>query len=280
MSLKLIAIDMDNTLLREDKSYDQERLNYIVDEMKKRQILFCVASGNIYATLNDYLAESDTGGVYFASDNGNYLVKDDEVITETSIPREDFLAFTKKIEERGHYNILVSLGDEVYSKPLDEDKIDFIHHYYRNIQVVDDYTDIPEKPIVKVACLSEYGLEDDKKLASLVKKSFPHLDSVTSGQGWIDIFNKDGGKGTSIAYLQDKYNISAEEIMAFGDSMNDASMMPEVSYSVAVSNADEELKSICKYEIGSNEDQAVFDTLEEFLEQGQLDFMEKYRTNK
>ena len=279
MSLKLIAIDMDNTLLREDKSYDQERLNHIVDEMKKRQILFCVASGNIYATLDDYLAESDTEGVYFASDNGNYLIKDDEVITETSIYREDFLEFTRKIEERGHYNILVSLGDEVYSKPLDEDKLDFIHHYYRNIHVVNDYTDIPaEKPIVKVACLSEYGLEDDKKLASLVKESFPHLDSVTSGQGWIDIFNKDGGKGTAIAYLQDKYDISAEETMAFGDSMNDASMMPEVSYSVAVSNADEELKSICKYEIGSNEDQAVFDVLEEFLKIGNIEFMKKYRT--
>lgn len=279
MSLKLIAIDMDDTLLREDKSYDGDRLNYIVDEMKKRGIIFCVASGNMYARLEEYLTDSDIQDIYFASDNGNYIVKNGETINSTSISRTDFLELTRKIEERGHYNIIISTGDRVYGKPVDEDKADFIHNYYRTIHTIQDYTEVPiDKSPVKIACLSEYGLEDNKELAALAKEDFPDIEAVTSGQGWTDFFHKDGGKGAAVADLQEKYEIEPEESMAFGDSMNDASMMTKVKYSIAVSNADEELKSLCNYEIGSNEDQSVFDILEEFLKNNNLDFLKEYQS--
>lgn len=281
MSLKLIAIDMDDTLLREDKTYDGDRLNYIVDEMKKREIIFCVASGNMYARLDEYLSNSDRQDIYFASDNGNYVVKNGETISSTSISREDFLELTRKIEERGHYNILISTGDKVYGKPVDEDKADFIHNYYRNIHTIETYSDVPlDQNPVKIACLSEYGLRDNKELAGLAKDHFPDIEAVTSGQGWTDFFHKEGGKGAAVADLQEKYDIAPEESIAFGDSMNDASMMTKVTYSVAVSNADEELKSLCDYEIGSNEVQSVFDVLEEFLETGSIEFLKKYRSNK
>lgn len=280
MSLKLIAIDMDDTLLREDKSYDGKRLNHIVDEMKKRDIIFCVASGNMYARLEEYLTDSDIQDIYFASDNGNYVVKNGETISSTNIPHEDFLELTRKIEERGHYNIIISTGDKVYGKPVDEDKADFIHNYYRTIHTIHDYTDIPkDETLVKIACLSEYGLQDNKELASLAKDRFPNLQAVTSGQGWTDFFHKEGGKGAAVSDLQEKYGVAPEESMAFGDSMNDASMMTKVKYSVAVNNADEELKSLCDYEIGSNEDQSVFDILEEFLESVSVEFMEEYRSH-
>ena len=43
---KLIAVDMDGTFLRDDKSYDEEKFAKIYQELEKRNIIFTVASGN------------------------------------------------------------------------------------------------------------------------------------------------------------------------------------------------------------------------------------------
>lgn len=45
---KLIAVDMDGTFLRDDKSYDKEKFAEIYQELEKRNIKFTVASGNQY----------------------------------------------------------------------------------------------------------------------------------------------------------------------------------------------------------------------------------------
>lgn len=42
---KLIAVDMDGTFLRDDKSYDEKKFANIYQELEKRNIMFTVASG-------------------------------------------------------------------------------------------------------------------------------------------------------------------------------------------------------------------------------------------
>ena len=67
--------------------------------------------------------------------------------------------------------------------------------------------------------------------------------------------------------------------MAFGDSLNDMSMMQAVGYSIAMENADPELKRHCRYQVGSNEEQSVLSTIERYLSEGDLDFMQEYELN-
>lgn len=53
--------------------------------------------------------------------------------------------------------------------------------------------------------------------------------------------------------------------------------MEFAKYSVTMKNADDEFKEYCHYEIGSNEDQAVINILEKFVETGNAEFMENYK---
>ena len=54
---------------------------------------------------------------------------------------------------------------------------------------------------------------------------------------------KDVSKGNAIKALCKKENINLEEVVVFGDSLNDQSMFDVAGYSVAMGNASEELKS-------------------------------------
>ena len=108
---------------------------------------------------------------------------------------------------------------------------------------------------------------------------FPNLTAVTSGGGWLDFYHRDGGKGSAIHALQEKYQITHKETMVFGDSLNDASMVQYANYSIVMGNGDEELKKISNYEIGTNEDQAVLEILELLLKERNLSFLNQYKIN-
>ncbi|MBG9983142.1 HAD-IIB family hydrolase [Aerococcaceae bacterium DSM 111020] len=114
------------------------------------------------------------------------------------------------------------------------------------------------------------SLADNKLFTDKINERFPEVFSVTSGNVFIDIINKNSGKGHAVEYLQNKYGISIDETMIFGDSMNDLSMVPRAKYSIAMANADPDFMKHCTYKIGTNDEQAVLDTIEAFLD-GELE---------
>jgi hypothetical protein len=64
---------------------------------------------------------------------------------------------------------------------------------------------------------------------------------TTSGYGAIDIVNPDVNKANALSYIAETLEIAPEEIMAFGDGLNDLEMLEYVGQPVAMTNADEEL---------------------------------------
>lgn len=77
--LKLIAVDMDETFLRRDKTYDVELFKKILSELKEKDIKFLVASGNSYHHLKNFFDEADKEYIYFAGDNGSFIVQNDKL---------------------------------------------------------------------------------------------------------------------------------------------------------------------------------------------------------
>lgn len=277
MSIKLIAIDMDDTLLRSDKTYEEERFQKIYEALREKDIILAIASGNIYPRLNDYFSHMEHRELYFAGDNGNFVVKNEEVLHKTIMDDSEVLEAVERLEQTGKFSVILCDGIHTYSTGIDEENEDYILGYYPNLEIVDSHDDIPTDEFVKVASHSTLSLDEIKTYADKVMENHPAIEAVTSGGGWFDFYHHEGGKGTAVKALQEKYDVSPEETMVFGDSLNDSSMMDYAKYSVAVSNADDELKEICSYEIGSNDDQAVLDVLEKFLETESIDFMEEYR---
>lgn len=279
MSLKLIAVDMDETFLREDKTYDTDRFKHLLKELVNKDILFLVASGNSYHQLKKFFDENEKEHMYFAGDNGSFIVKKDEVLHSIGLDREDYMKILSYLERFEGVSVYVSVGDRSYI--LKNDPFYEVAKKYNGIlEEIDTFADIPQGDLIyKIAMITEHPLHYNKELVNKINDQFPFIKSVTSGNVFIDILHKDSGKGFAVNYLKEKYSLSAKDIMAFGDSMNDLTMMQEVDYSIAMGNADPDLTAHCAYQIASSNEQAVLTTIEEYLAKKDLSFLENYRIN-
>lgn len=87
-------------------------------------------------------------------------------------------------------------------------------------------------------------------------------DVITSGFYWLKIFHKYADKGSIVKLLASNLNIPLSNVMVFGDYFNDLSMFEVAGHSIAVSNAQPEVKEAAHEIIGSNDSCAVINYLE------------------
>lgn len=269
--IKLIAVDMDATFLRDDKTYDVLKFKRVLAKIKEKNCLFVIASGNGVSKLVTSFDEEDKQYLIFAGDNGNQIQYQQEILRIYGMNNDALKRLVTFLSEHpGHYPIVNSTQTNYIFGENPEDALDAFYRYNVSVTKLDSVNDMPiDAPILNVAVFARPTLEQTKQFAKKVMQQFPELSAVTSGERWMDVFQSGGGKGAAITYLQEKYNISSEECIAFGDSLNDLSMMKVVSHSVAMSNADDQLKQICRYEIGTNNEQSVLDILEKVFFQGE-----------
>ena len=84
---------------------------------------------------------------------------------------------------------------------------------------------------------------------------------------FINIINKKASKGNAISKLCKHLKIDLSEVIAFGDDLNDISMMNTVGYGIAMENAGEEIKKIAKEIIGTNTEPSIAKTLNRIIEE-------------
>ena len=278
MSIKLVAIDLDNTLLRNDKSYDKERFTQVVETLVEQGVTLVIASGNDVGKIKSYMPKEILDRIYLAGDNGNDIEFNGEHIHTNHFSLEALHEIANIVDADDELQMVVNTQHHTYSKYIYEKDKEHVGVYYDHIHILDSYDDLPKGELpVKCAILSSKSLEETKEVLRQIEEEIKGLTSVTSGDGWLDAYSEDGGKGSAVSWLQEKYNIFVDETIAFGDSLNDSSMMEFAKYSVTMKNADDEFKEYCHYEIGSNEDQAVINILEKFVETGNAEFMENYK---
>ena len=279
MSIKLIAIDMDATLLRDDKTYDTHRFKKVLDFFEERGVKVCIATGNSCHRLHTLFDDEEHSRLYLAGDNGNQIMKHHEELKIQAIEPTTYQAIIQFLASHSGYYPGVCTGSETYIEPnLPMEMERYIRQYNPNTIIIDNLlTNLMANPPIKIAVASQHTLAENKLMVQTINDLFPELQAVTSGELWIDIYHKDGGKGSAIQYLQHKYGISSEESMAFGDSLNDETMIKAVEYSIAMGNADPDLVAFCQYQIGTNEEQAVLDVLEQLTSETNLAFMQQYK---
>ena len=87
-----------------------------------------------------------------------------------------------------------------------------------------------------------------------------------SGSAWIDAMQRGVSKASGIQQLMDHYGIDADEVMAFGDSMNDYEIIRLVGQGCAMANGRPALRAVADRVIGCNRDHAVQQELRRVLE--------------
>lgn len=261
--IKLIAIDMDGTLLNEKKHIDKAEKEAIHEAIEAGIKIVLCTGRPLYGILPFYeelgLSELDSEG-YVILNNGCSIhkTKDWKLIDQVNFTSDD-IEYLYKFSES--YDINFTLVNDTYyfnigRKPTDELIKDAGF-------VFSDITDISleEAKSGKHKIMKIMFLGDPEIMADFQEKNEDIIKSKYSGvlsQSYVyEVFPKDNNKGTGLKKLAEKLGIKQEEVMAIGDGNNDIEMFEYANYSVAMKNATELAKKAAKYETDSNENNGV-----------------------
>lgn len=263
MSVKLIAVDMDSTFLKTDKTYNKPRFLKQYAELKKRGIHFVAASGNPLYTLKQYFPEIGNEIAYVA-ENGVYVMDGDTEINYSAFQPE----FLKQIIADLHPDfaecMLLCAKHCGYMGPeIPEQSLAKLNIYFKKLQQVADLQSIDE-PICKVT-LNTYPSDEPAALALLKTKSYvieQQVNIVSSGFGFIDLILPNKHKAFGLSFLQKKWGITDAEMLTIGDNFNDLQMVQQAGYGFAMANAVPALKQVAKYQTKSNDEEGVLDVID------------------
>ena len=261
--IKLIAIDMDGTLLNEKKHIDKAEKEAIHEAIEAGIKIVLCTGRPLYGILPFYeelgLSELDSEG-YVILNNGCSIhkTKDWKLIDQVNFTSDD-IEYLYKLSES--YDINFTLVNDTYyfnigRKPTDELIKDAGF-------VFSDITDISleEAKSGKHKIMKIMFLGDPEIMANFQEKNEDIIKSKYSGvlsQSYVyEVFPKDNNKGTGLKKLTEKLGIKQEEVMAIGDGNNDIEMFEYANYSVEMKNATELAKKAAKYETDSNENDGV-----------------------
>ena len=91
------------------------------------------------------------------------------------------------------------------------------------------------------------------------------LTPTASGHGDIDLILPGVNKAHGLTILQEKWGISSDEILAFGDSGNDIEMLAHAYYSYAMENGSEEVKKTARFIAPSNNENGVLEIIDKYI---------------
>ena len=256
--VKLIAIDMDGTLLNEKKHIDKPQKEAIHDAIEAGIKIVLCTGRPLYGILPFYeelgLHELDLEG-YVILNNGCSIhkTKDWELIDWAELTPDDIDYLYKFSQD---YNINFTLVDEAHyfnigRKPTDELIMDAKF-------VFSDITEISleEAKSGKYKMIKAMFLGNPEEMANFQKKYEDTIKDRYSGvlsQPYVyEILPKDNNNGTGLKKLAEKLGIKQEEVMAIGDGNNDIEMFEYANYSVAMKNASELAAKAAKYRTDSN----------------------------
>lgn len=240
--MKLIASDMDGTLLQHGAMDVSDHTIHLIDQLKKKEYLFVAASGRQYSNLKRQFKDV-AKDMAFICENGAVVVYQDEFLFISPMDHTLAMELCYDIYNREGCEVLISGKDVSYLKPKDSSYLDRMQNIVKNnVIVIDNFEDIKE-PIVKISVFEKAGIVENSG-DYFISKWESRVKCTVSGFGWLDFVNPTVNKGSSLLELMNKLGIAKENTYAFGDNYNDIEMLQTVEYGFVMENAVDEIKNM------------------------------------
>ena len=272
MTIKLIATDMDGTILDAQGLLDLPRLEKILDRLDEKGIRFVIATGNEIHRVRQLLGHLADRVVLIVANGAkifenNQLIQvetwDDELV-------EKALTFFKGQECQNQFVITSMNGGFVKEGTIftQLDKFmtpEMIELFYQRMNFVEELHPELFGGVLKMSLV--VGEDRTEQMQEDFNQVFNgHVQAVSSGYGCLDIIQDGIHKAWALQELLKRWNIKSEEIMAFGDSENDVEMLELAGIAYAMENADEKAKAVATDIAPANSQGGVYQVLEAWLD--------------
>jgi Cof subfamily protein (haloacid dehalogenase superfamily) len=268
--IKLIAMDLDDTLFRSDLTISWWSRR-ILKRAAARGVEIVPASGRTPESLMHYTHKYKLQHIthYYIAENGSLILNGEgAAIDKTLIPAKVAMTAYKLVDAEGFAiqkysggTIFVSRSNEFtdYDKKLTG----------LNQIVAEDFAKVVETGCTKLVIPGDPMTL--KPLEDILRTYIGNEATIfTSKPYFLEILSPVCDKGTALAKIAQMANIQQDEVMAFGDSMNDEAMLRWAGIGVCMRNGDERMKKIARIVTGeTNNDDGVARTIRQYVLKGE-----------
>lgn len=268
LPVKLIALDLDDTLLNDKREISDENVKAL-QQCAEKGIYVVLCSGRAEDAILPFVRRMEIAGMktgkYIVAINGCSIFDLHErrqIFCKKVQP--DILKRTNEIAKKYNLCSEVYTADSIYYPQYNEwTRLDVDLCGLKGVETK-DYEKLLENPFVKMLIPGEPSLL--LQIQEELKKEFSERAVIfTSKPYFLEILPPNCGKGESIHWLAEHIGLDPKTTMGFGDSMNDESMIKLCGYGVAMKNGLDYIKQI-----------ADFTTEKTNCESGIADFLYKY----
>ena len=265
--IKLIASDMDGTLLNSDHKIPKENIE-LIKFAQKNGIQFVVATGRAYyealPALNNENIKCDVisfnGGIIYDK-NGNIInitpmkLKDlyytIEILKSLEISYQLYTKntiYTNSIETdiTAYIDLIRANGEEPNEQHLRQEARNRLAlGHITEVDNIELYLNQENNPAIKVIGISN-DLEKLKHATELLSGN-DNISVTSSGANNVEIMDRKATKGEALKIVADIHDINLKNAIAVGDNLNDQAMLDIVEYSIAMKNGNKDLQKTSKF---------------------------------
>ena len=272
-NIKLIALDLDGTLLDGNKNLTNEN-KAALERAAFEGIEIVPATGRFYKGMPQIIRDLPFVN-YVISINGAqvYDVKNGKTVCGSEIPWERAVSVMEFLDG---IDVIYDCYQDGWGR-MTQRLYDMAEEYAANIHSLEMIkklrTPVPElKEYLKqkasgVQKIQAFFRDMDFRARMLeeLPVKFPDLVVTTSIVNNIEINSKDATKGIALKKLADYLEIPVSQTMAFGDDFNDITMLETAGIGVAMENAAQEVKNAADYVTTDCNDNGVANAVNHFL---------------
>lgn len=264
---KIVAIDIDGTLLNSNEKVT-ERTKNAIKKAKKKGVTVVLATGRPIEGVLRFLEELGmyTDNDYVLSYNGALVQKtlNKSIIAKMTLKGSD-LHYLKGLSDKFKVNIHCFHEE----KGLITSKISKYTELEAKINDI-EVNEISFDEVIENDVIIKVMMIDDPEILGpvmekLPKEVFEKYTVVRSTPYFLEFLNKDSNKGAGLDLLAKHLGIKQEEIIAIGDAGNDIHMIEYAGLGIAMGNAFDEVKKIANYITDTNDNEGVAKAIEKFI---------------
>ena len=256
--IKLIASDLDGTLLKNGAQYPSKEALELIEALRRKGVLFAAASGRQCPNLRR-LFWPESKEMVLLGEDGCLVTYRDRILSQTPLGRDLALELIREIMAMDdRCEALISCPEAYWLLPKTQHYLDAVLNRWKMTICT---AETPEEicgPILKISLCMTDGL-DPAVAREMSLRWQDRCKTAVSGKEWLDFTL--GDKGQAIRAIREEFGFAKDEVAVFGDNYNDVEMLDEAGLSYAMDSAPDAVKAH-----GNRICTRVEDSLREILE--------------
>lgn len=259
--IKLIATDIDGTILKHDFKFNQE-VKDCIKKLDEDGIKVVLVTGRMHSATN-YVADELGLKTPVVSYQGGLVVHNGQTLYERNLCPNYAAEIIKWVKEVDiHLNLYME--DKLYVENDDAVIQRYTGERHSGF-LVKSFNDVKLERINKMLLIDFDDADKVTRCEQYLKGKYPDLHIVKSTPHFCEICHAEATKASAVNFLKDYWGLEREEIMTIGDQNNDISLLGAGGIKVAMGNATDELKAVATYITDTVENNGFVSAVERFV---------------